>query len=86
MRAHRGREHPVRGQPYAAVRSLNSDRLNQTMLVTNLGVNLLESGHKSKWSVDWATRPSYTGTAADGAWIQGARKHEIVLQYQVYLN
>lgn len=82
----RGPEHPVRVQPYAAVRSLNSDRLNQTMLVTNLGVNLLESGHKSKWSVDWATRPSYTSTAADGAWIQGARKHEIVLQYQVYLN
>ncbi|MFZ9732644.1 MAG: hypothetical protein ACO31C_02600 [Schleiferiaceae bacterium] len=82
----RGPDKPWRFQPYGAVRQLRADRLRAPMWVTNVGINLLEKGHTSKFSLDWATRPTYTSTGTDGLWEAGKRRHEVVLQYQVYLN
>jgi len=55
------------------------------MWITNLGVNLLEQGHRSKLSLDWGTRPVYGGTTSDGLWQSTGRRNEFTLQYQVFI-
>ncbi|MFZ9597537.1 MAG: hypothetical protein ACO28T_03965 [Schleiferiaceae bacterium] len=75
----------IRVQPYVSARVAHSDRLERPMWITNLGVNLLEQGHRSKLSLDWGTRPVYGGTTPDGLWQSTGRRNEFTLQYQVFI-
>lgn len=76
----------LRVMPYVAARRAQSDRLERPMWITNAGINLLERGHRSKLSLDWATRPVYGATTPEGLWQSTARRSEFTLQYQVFIQ
>ena len=67
--------------PYASLMSANFDRLSGIMNVYSLGVNWLLSGHASKISLDYQSRPVY-GLQGDRL-VRSTRKGQIVLQYQI---
>ncbi|MEJ2003710.1 MAG: hypothetical protein P8X57_01830 [Cyclobacteriaceae bacterium] len=65
--------------PYASVQYANYDRLNDSMVYTDIGLNWLIDGHHSKFTLAYRSRPlfdlegNYTG-----------RRGAAILQYQVY--
>lgn len=72
----------TRFMPYAAVTLSKFDRLQgENTFVSDLGINVLLNGHKSKISIDWQTRPTYTDIA--GKITSGPRKNSVIMQYQI---
>jgi hypothetical protein len=67
--------------PYASLMSASFDRLTGSMNVYSLGVNWLLSGHASKISLDYQSRPVYD--LQDDRLVRSTRKGQIVLQYQI---
>lgn len=70
--------------PYASVFSAAWDKLGTRMNVFNVGASLLMDGHHSKVSVDLQNRPTY-GTDQDGRIVEGVRRTQVVVQYQLFL-
>ena len=56
---------------------------NKPMLVANVGVNWLVQSHKSKISLDYQTRPTFTKDS-NGLIKPGSRKGCVVMQYQIF--
>jgi hypothetical protein len=67
--------------PYASIQHSNYERLKQPADFTDIGVNWLLSGHASKLTAAWQSRPIFN---TDGERID--RKGGFLLQYQVFLN
>jgi hypothetical protein len=67
--------------PYASVQYANYDRLQDPMVVTDVGVNWLMQGHSQKLSLDWQNRPVFAANAA-GDLQQSTRKNALIMQYQ----
>ncbi len=73
----------TRFMPYASATYSKFDRLQgEKTFVSNLGINAMINGHKSKISLDWQTRPTYTDIA--GKISSGARKNSVTMQYQIF--
>lgn len=71
--------------PYASFTYANFHRLqNHPMEVYHAGVNWLIQGHRSKISLDWENRPTFTEDTG-GTINKGSRKSSIVLQYQIFI-
>lgn len=70
-----------RGQlmPYVMVMSANYDRLNETMLLYDVGINWFLNGHNTKLSLDWQNRPVFRASDQRVA----ERKSMMVLQLQI---
>jgi hypothetical protein len=69
--------------PYVAGTFSKYDRLQEEKtIVSNVGINALMNGHKSKLTLDWQTRPTYTDIA--GKISSGPRKNTVNLQYQIF--
>lgn len=69
--------------PYAATTLSKYNRLQgKYTLVTNAGASLLVNGHKTKISLDWQTRPTYTDI--NNVIASGARKNTVTMQYQLF--
>jgi len=70
--------------PYASIMSGNYDRISGSMNVWSAGLNWLISGHMSKFSLDYQSRPVYKNSATDSNKLeQSDRKGQVVLQYQI---
>ncbi len=66
-------------QIYSAAQYAKLDRLNDPMVLVDVGINWLVSGHNSKFTLNYQSRPVYGASDAKVT----ARKGEWVLQYQV---
>ncbi|MFL5743185.1 MAG: hypothetical protein ACJ751_00870 [Niastella sp.] len=74
-----------RFMPYVTFTNAKFDRLlGQKMNVYNAGINCLLNGHKSKFTLDWQNRPTYTQDFITNKVIKGSRKNSVVLQYQIF--
>ena len=76
-----------RFMPYASFTHAKYDRLqDESMEVFNAGINCLINGHKSKLTLDWQNRPTYTNsiTAPFNQIEKGPRKNSFILQYQIF--
>lgn len=74
-----------RFMPYASFTHAKFDRLKgKKMTVYNAGINCLINGHKSKFTLDWQNRPTYTQAFPSENVIKESRKNCFVLQYQVF--
>lgn len=69
-------------QPYAAVQYSDLERLADPMLMYETGFNWLISGHQSKLSFNYQSRPIFEQNNS-GDWVQTQRKGMLVLQWQV---
>jgi hypothetical protein len=58
------------------------NRLNDPMLVWDLGLNWLIRGHSSKFTLDYQNRPYFVDDGK-GHVKESSRKGQYVLQYQV---
>ncbi len=67
--------------PYAAVQYGDFDRLQDGMVYTDVGMNWLIDGHRSKFTLAYRNRPLFEQS---GEYLE--RRGSVVLQYQVYLN
>jgi len=67
--------------PYASLQHANYERLNRAMQFYDVGVNWLLSGHTSKFTVAYQSRPVYD---TNGDYLD--RKGAIIAQYQVFFN
>jgi hypothetical protein len=67
--------------PYASLMSAAFDRIDGRMNVWSVGLNWFISDHNSKISLDYQSRPVYTGTSDLLA--EAGRKSQVVLQYQI---
>lgn len=70
--------------PYVSVFSAAWDKLGTQMTVFNVGASLLLDGHHSKVSLDLQNRPTF-GSDVDGSIVEGERRTQFVVQYQVFL-
>jgi hypothetical protein len=70
--------------PYVSVMSATWNRLGVPMRVYNVGINWLISGHKSKLSLDYQNRPTYSVNSSNII-EQGDRRGTITLQYQIFI-
>ncbi len=67
--------------PYGTFQLGRYDRLHhEAMTVFDLGLNWLLSGHRSKLTVDYQNRPTYTPTL-----VRDGRRGSVTLQYQVFI-
>lgn len=66
-------------QVYAATQYGKFDRLNDPMVLVDAGINWLVSGHNSKFTLNYQSRPIYSNTDVK----VHTRRGEWVLQYQV---
>lgn len=74
-----------RFMPYLTFTNARFDRLSgEHMNVYNAGINCLLNGHRSKFTLDWQNRPTYTQDFTSNKVIKGARKNSVVLQYQIF--
>jgi len=74
-----------RFMPYLSFTSAKFDRLDgKQMNVYNAGINCLLNGHRSKFTLDWQNRPTYTQDLINNTVIKGSRKNSVVLQYQIF--
>jgi hypothetical protein len=69
-------------QPYVNVQYAMYNRLNDPMLVWDLGLNWLIRGHSSKFTLDYQNRPYFVDDGK-GHVKESSRKGQYVLQYQV---
>jgi hypothetical protein len=73
--------------PYAAATMSWYDRLDGRLTdIYNVGCSLLLDGIKSRLTLDIQNRPTYgisTAGSSYGELVQGARKTQFVMQYQV---
>ncbi len=67
--------------PYAALQHANYEKLNSPMNFVDLGIGWLLSGHTSKLTASYQSRPVYL---ANGDLSE--RKNAFVLQYQAFFN
>ena len=68
----------VRLQPYATLQASFMERLDDPMLVFEVGANLLLSGHNAKVTLNYRSRPVY---AVNGDKIEASsRASELILQ------
>lgn len=73
----------VRWLPYASTTFAKYDRLDGlNTIVTNLGINMLLNGHKSKISLDWMNRPTYAQNGSNFSEV--GRKNSVTMQYQIF--
>ena len=72
-------------QPYGQIMYANYQALKDPVAVWNLGVNYLIKGHKSKFSIDYQSRPVFNINTSDYQIheVKSARRGMIVLQYQI---
>jgi hypothetical protein len=70
--------------PYGTLQTADYDRLDKRTTVFDLGVNWFISGNKSKLTLDFQSRPSYT-LVGNNLIRNAARKSQYVLQYQFFL-
>ncbi len=72
-------------QPYASLMIANYDRLANTMVSYDLGLNWFISGHGSKFSLNYQNRPIFglADATTDLAPNTGS-KGSLMLQYQIY--
>lgn len=69
--------------PYASLTLAKFDKLNGLAANTvNAGLNCFLNGHKSKLSLDWQNRPTFS--VESGITKSGPRKNQFVLQYQIF--
>ncbi|MDX2301686.1 MAG: hypothetical protein NW226_02745 [Microscillaceae bacterium] len=74
--------HQGKLMPYVAGTFAKYDKLNSLWTNTfNAGINYFVKGHKSKFSIDWQNRPTYS--VLNGDIISGNRRNTVVLQYQI---
>jgi hypothetical protein len=74
-----------RFMPYVTFTHAKFDRLlGQKMNVYNAGINCLINGHRSKFTLDWQNRPTYTQDFINNKVVKGSRKNCVVLQYQIF--
>jgi hypothetical protein len=74
-----------RFMPYVTFTNARFDRLwGEKMNVYNAGINCLVNGHRSKFTLDWQSRPTYTQDFRSYKIIKGSRKNCVVLQYQIF--
>lgn len=73
---------PARIQPYATITQANYKALSKTMLLYDLGVNLLKDGHDNKLTLNYQNRPIFA-TQSNGDKTVTDRKGMVVLQLQV---
>lgn len=71
--------------PYASVQYSNYEKLSDAMLFYDAGINWLLSGHTSKLTLAYQSRPIFTSNAA-GEYHATDRKGGVILQYQVFFN
>ncbi len=69
-------------QPYFDAQIANYNRLAETMVVFDVGVNWLVHGNNSKFTLNYQNRP-YFAPNANGNLVENTRLGEWVLQYQV---
>lgn len=69
-------------QPYINGQLANYDRLSQTMMVFDVGINWLIKGHNSKFTFDYQNRPYFVDNGK-GAVKESSRKGQFVIQYQI---
>jgi hypothetical protein len=69
-------------QPYANVQVANYNRLGQTMIVYDAGINWLIRGHNSKFTLDYQNRPYFFDDGL-GNVKEKSRRGQFVLQYQI---
>jgi len=69
-------------QPYIDMQLASYDRLGDSMLVYDLGVNWLIHGNNSKITLNYQNRP-YFAPDSNGAFVQNSRFGEWVIQYHV---
>lgn len=71
-------------QPYASCIVGNYKRLDDPMIVYDLGVNWIQAGQNSKISLDYQSRPIFNMNG-DGKIVEtkSARRGSLILQYQV---
>jgi hypothetical protein len=67
--------------PYASIQSAKYERLNDQMNFIDVGMNLLLSGHTSKVTLAYQSRPIYNTNGDKIDRLGGG-----VLQYQIYFN
>ena len=65
-------------QPYVTYQLNKFDRLKDNVQVYNLGINILNKGHKSKFSLDYQNRPIFKSNNT-----VGGRRGCLILQYQI---
>jgi hypothetical protein len=69
--------------PYASIMSGDYDRISRSMNVWSAGMNWLISGHMSKFSLDYQSRPVYRVGTDGNTLEQDTRRGQVVLQYQI---
>ena len=77
-----GSENKTKFMPYASALLANYDRLDENMLMYDLGINMLLNGHGAKLTAGYQNRPVFE-TQADGQVTSDERKSLFVLQYQI---
>jgi hypothetical protein len=70
--------------PYASWTHSNYERLADPVDVYDVGINWLISGHNSKLSLDYQSRPTF-GFDGNGDIRKERRKSQVTLQYQVFI-
>lgn len=68
--------------PYVSAQSASLQKLNDNVLVMDVGVNWLINGHNGKLSLDYQNRPVFA-TQPNGDINEISRKGAVILQYQV---
>ena len=71
--------------PYVSVQYSDYEKLADPMVFYDAGINWLFSGHTSKLTLAYQSRPVYTSNAS-GEYNATNRKGGIIMQYQVFFN
>lgn len=71
-------------QPYASAIYANYQKLNDPVMVYDIGINWIMSGNNSKLSLDYQSRPVFNTDASGNVnESKSARRGQLVLQYQI---
>ncbi len=72
-------------QPFLSGQYSNYDRLDQTVMFFEGGVNLLLDGQRSKLSIAYQNRPVFDATPSNQI-LEATQRGTVILQYQVRLE
>ena len=84
MQRLKGEQSSPQLQPNLAIQYSDFDRLNESMITYDLGVNLYLNGHLNKLTLGLQNRPVYQ-QAVNGDLKVSERKNMLVLQYQIVI-
>jgi hypothetical protein len=69
--------------PYGTIQSASYDRIDKKMTLFDLGLNWFISGNKSKLTLDYQNRPTFSLVGNDLI-RNSSRRGQYVLQYQFF--